>query len=158
MQINPEILKESNYEGSRLFEVNDETVLALQEQLTSLQKEINPVLDKLNENYYSKADALYKEVNELNEKIAPLKEELKKLAEANKEDTDFLEKKDQEAVLIMNKLQPLITALVKDELGEFETAKNLTVKDGKIYVEIFDEIEEKVKAIRAQKAKNAETK
>lgn len=158
MQIPADILKESNYEGSRLVEVTDETVLALQEQLDTLQKEVNPVLDKLQENFFSKADVIYKEINELNEKIKPLKEKLKEMSELNKVDTDFIEAKEQEAVLIKNKMQPLILGLVKDQLGEFETARHTVVKDGKIYVEIFDEIEEKVKAVRASKAKNAETK
>lgn len=156
MQIPNEILKESNYEGTRLIEINDETVLALQEQLDALQKEINPALDRLQENFFSKADVIYKEINELNEKIRPLKEQLREMSEANKPDTDFIDGKEQEATLIKNKMQPLILSLVEDQLGEFETAKHTVIKDGKIYVEIFDEIEEKVKAIRA--SKNAKAK
>lgn len=35
----------------------------------------------------------------------------------------------------------------------FETAKELDAKDGKLFVEIIDEIEEKVKAIRMVRAK-----
>jgi peptidoglycan hydrolase CwlO-like protein len=152
MQIPKDLLKEINYEGSRLIEINDETVKALQEQLDAIQKEVNPVLDRLQENFFSKADGIYAEINELNEKIKPLKEQLKAMSESNKPDTDFIDSKEQEAMLIKNKMQPLILNLVKEELGEFETAKHTVVKDDKVFVEVIDEIEEKVKAIRASKS------
>ena len=42
---------------------------------------------------------------------------------------------------------------MEKELGEFETARQLIEKDDKLFVEICDEIEEKVKSIRAIKAK-----
>lgn len=151
MQIDKELLSEKNYSGTRLIEVTDETVIALQSQLTDLQLEINPVLDRLNENYFSKADAIYKELQKLDEQVKPLKEELKSLHDNSKEDIAFIEEQEQKAVLIKNKLQPLILDLVKDELGEFETAKHTVNQDGKIYVEVFDEIEEKIKSIRASK-------
>lgn len=151
MQIPTDLLKEVNYEGSRLIEINDETVKALQEQLDALQKEVNPVLDRLQENFFSIADGIYLEINELNEKIKPLKEKLKEMSEVNKLDTDLIDAKEQEAMLIKNKMQPLILNLVKDELKEFETAKHTVVKEDKVFVEVIDEIEEKVKAVRASK-------
>jgi len=53
--------------------------------------------------------------------------------------------------LIKDKIQPIILDLVKNELGEFEKAQQTIDKDGKVFVEIIDEIEEKVKSIRATK-------
>lgn len=152
MQIDKEVLSEKNYTGTRLIEINDETVLKFQEQLDELQKKINPVLDKLQENYFSKVDEVYAKLTPLNEQISPLKDELKRLMDVNKSDTEFIDSVEQEAQLIKNKVQPIINDLVKGQLGEFETAKHTVVKDGKIYVEVFDEIEEKVKAIREKNA------
>ena len=59
MQIEKELLSEKNYTGSRLIEISDERVSVLQKKLTELQLEVNPILDKLQENYYSKADVIY---------------------------------------------------------------------------------------------------
>lgn len=151
MQIDPELLSEKNYTGSRLVEVTDETIIELQKELSSLQVEINPILERLNENYFAPADVLYKEIEKLNEQLKPLKEKLKTLFDENKVDTDFIDAQEQKAQLIKNKLQPLLLDLMKDEVGEFETAKHTVVKDDKIYVEIFDEIEERIKAIRLSK-------
>ena len=155
MQIEKELLSEKNYTGSRLIEINDERVEVLQEKLTALQLEVTPILDKLQENYYSKADKIYAQIQELNKKLEPLKLELKELFEANQEDTKLIDEKEAEAKLIKDKMQPIIMDLVKDQLGEFETAKHTVYKDGKIYVEVFDEIEEKIKAIRASKQNGA---
>lgn len=155
MQIEKELLSEKNYTGSRLIEINDERVNVLQKKLTELQLEVNPILDKLQENYYSKADVIYAKIQELNKQLEPLKLELKTLFEANEEDTKLIDEKEAEAKLLKDKLQPIILDIVKDQLGEFETAKHTVSKDGKIYVEVFDEIEEKIKAIRASKANNA---
>jgi hypothetical protein len=38
-------------------------------------------------------------------------------------------------------------------LGEFETARQVIEKEGKMYVEVIDELEEKIKTLRAAKAK-----
>jgi phosphomevalonate kinase len=151
MQIPKEILTEANYEGSRLIEVTDESISKYQEELTSIQKEINPVLDRLNENYYSKADPLYQEVQRLNEQIKPIKEQLRELFEMNKADTEFIEAQEQKAQLVKNKMLPLVNDYVKESLGEFDKALQTVVKDGKLYVEVVDEIEEKIKAVRASK-------
>jgi HD superfamily phosphodiesterase len=59
----------------------------------------------------------------------------------------------QKAQLIKNKITPIVNELVKPELKEFELAKEMVERNGKIYVEVIDEIEEKIKAIRASKAK-----
>ena len=155
MQIEKELLSEKNYTGSRLIEINDERVSVLQKKLTELQLEVNPILDKLQENYYSKADVIYAKIQELNKQLEPLKLELKTLFEANEEDTKLIDEKEAEAKLLKDKLQPIILDIVKDQLGEFETAKHTVSKDGKIYVEVFDEIEEKIKAIRASKQNGA---
>lgn len=152
MQIDKELLSEKNYTGTRLIEISDERVGVLQKELTALQLEVNPILDKLQENYYSKADVIYAKIQELTKEITPLKEELKALFEANEADTKLIDEKEAEAKLLKDKLQPIILDVVKDQLGEFETAKHTVSKDGKIYVEVFDELEEKVKAIRASKA------
>lgn len=153
MQIPKEYLEEKNYTGTRLIEVNDETVLDLKKQLDELQKEINPVLDRLNENYYKPADQIYTEINALNEKLNPLKEKMRELFEANKADTEIVEAQEKKAQHIKNKIQPIVNELVKSELGEFEKATIVREVDGKLFVEVVDEIEEKIKSIRSANAK-----
>ena len=58
---------------------------------------------------------------------------------------------EQKTDLIKWKIQPLIAKLLEWQLGEFETVRQLIEKGDKLFVEVIDEIEEKVKAIRANK-------
>lgn len=152
MQIDKELLSEVNYTGSRLIEVTDETVIALQSELSELQKEANPYLAEM-EKYTPEMDRVYGEINKLEEQKKALREEIAPTRALYDEQLVEVEKIDQKAQVIKNKIQPLILDLVKEELGEFEKALQVIVRDGKTYVEVVDEIEEAVKKIRASKEK-----
>lgn len=152
MQIAKEVLAEKNYEGSRLIELNDEKVTELQKEITALQIEANPFLAEM-EKLTPILDPFYQEIGKHQKAIDDIKEEMAKPKEEYMEWLQKVEKIDQKANLVKNKLQPLVKAIIAPQLGEFETARTLTVKDGKLYVEVVDEIEEKVKAIRANKQK-----
>lgn len=153
MQIDKELLSEVNYTGSRLILLEDENLTKLNTELTSYQQEINPIIDKLSAEYYPKIDPMYQEVQKLMEQAKELKAKIAEITNEFKPAIDVIESFEQKAQSVKNKMQPIILEIVKDQLGEFETAKNTVVRDGKIYAEVFDEIEEKVKAIRMVKAK-----
>jgi chromosome segregation ATPase len=152
MQINKEVLAEKNYEGTRLVEITDEKVKALHAELNKLQAEANPHL-KVMEEITPKLDPLFAKLRTLEEEKAKIKAEMTPIREPYDVELQAVEKIDQRAQLIKNKIQPLVLSLVKDSLGEFETARQLIEKDGKMYIEVIDEIEEKVKSLRASKAK-----
>lgn len=153
MQIDKELLSEKNYTGSRLILIENEDLKALHEEIISLQKEANPYLDKLQENYYSKVDPLYQESQRLMNEAKKVKEQIAELTALNQPDIDMIESIEKRANLVKDKMQPIIMEEIKDKLGEFEIARHTTIKDGGVYAEVFDEIEEKIKAIRAQKLK-----
>lgn len=153
MQIPKEILSEKNYEGTRLILIENEKLNELQVKLDTLQKEVNPILDKLNKEYYPTIDPMYAEVREFTTKLNEKKAKIAEITQSFKEDTDKIDVIEQRATLIKNKMQPIIQKELEGKLGEFELAKHTIVKDGKIYVEVFDEIEEKIKAIRNSKPK-----
>lgn len=152
MQINKELLSEKNYTGSRLIEINDETVIALQEKLDELQKQANPHLES-SEVHIPEMDRLYGEIRKLDEEKKKLQEEVAPVRAKYDECIAPVLEIEQEALLIKEKIQPLVLDLVKDDLGEFEKALQVKIIDGKTYVEVVDEIEEAVKKIRASKNK-----
>lgn len=152
MQIPSELLSEKNYEGTRLIEITDEGVLNLTSDLTALQQEANPYLEKM-EAITPEMDVIYSKMAELDKQKKELQAEVAPIREKYDAEAVFVEEIDQRATLIKNKLLPIINDLVKDELGEFEKAMQTVNKDGKLYVEVQDEIEEKIKAIRASKNK-----
>ena len=147
MQIPKEYLEEKNYDGSRLIEITDETILELQEETTKLQLEANPFLEKMDA-LTPQLDEVYGKIAELERQKKVLQEEVRPIREKYDAELEVVEEINQRADLIKNKMQPIIADLIKDSLGEFEKAKHTVKKDGKLYVEVFDEIEEKVKAIR----------
>ncbi len=150
MQIPKEYLEEKNYAGTRLIEINDETVLELKKQLDELQKEANPYLEA-SEKHLPEMDRIYAEIQKLEVEKRKLQEEIAPIRALYDEAIKPVEEIDQRATLIKNKITPIVTDLVKEQLGEFEKALQMKETDGKLYVEVADEIEEKVKAIRASK-------
>jgi len=148
-----ELFAEKNYEGSRLILIEDEKLNQLQIKLSGYQAEINPVLEKLSAELYPAIDPIYQEMNILQEQIKEKKEKIRIINEGYKADMELIEQTEQKAQLIKDKMQPIIIKAVEGQLGEFEEAKNTVVKDGKIYAEVFDKIEETVKAIRARNTK-----
>jgi chromosome segregation ATPase len=152
MIIDKEVLSEKNYTGSRLIEITDPKVLELKAKLKEYQEEANPFLTEMDkiapelDVFFQKIQKLEEEKNKLREEMAPVRapyDELLKKVEAI----------DSKAQVIKNKIQPIVNKLVEGQLGEFEKALHLTEQDGKIFVEVVDEIEEKVKAIRQAKIK-----
>lgn len=153
MQIDKELLSEKNYTGSRLILIDDENVRALQTELSALQQEINPILDKLSAEYYPKIDPMYQDVLALNEKVKIIKEDIAKITAEFEGDIKSIEDTELKANLVKDKIQPLILDAIKDQLGEFEIARQTKFQDGEVYAEVFDELEEKIKQLRAAKAK-----
>ena len=152
MQIDPTLLSEKNYTGTRLILVDDPKLEELQKKLTSYQLEINPLLDKLQRELWSEADKEYAEVQKYQEKIQKLKARLQDRQAKYSAEIEKVQSAEQKAQAVKDRMQPIILKAVEGQLGEFETAKNTVVRDGKVYAEVYDEIEEKVKAIRLQKA------
>lgn len=150
MNIPKEYLEEKNYEGTRLIEVTDETVMELKKQLDELQKEANPHLEA-SEEFIPEMDRIYGEIQKLEEQKRKFQEEIAPIRAKYDEAIKPVEEIEQRAQAIKNKITPIVNDLVKDELGEFEKAMQMKEQDGKLYVEVVDEIEEKIKAIRASK-------
>lgn len=151
MYIEKDILSEKNYTGSRLIEITDDLVIGMKKELDTLQREMSPLLeeikpewDKLDESFPALKKA-QDELKKVQDERAPILEKCRKFEE------DFLKPIEQKAQLIKNKVQPIALSIVKDQLAEFETAQQIVDKDGKIFIEVIDEIEERVKAIRATK-------
>ena len=152
MKIPAEYLKESNYDGTRLIEITDPKVTELHNELKKLQEEANPHLEIM-EKITPQLDPLFTELRELEQKKEEVRQRMAPIREPYDVELAAVEKIDQKAQLIKNKMQPLILSLVQKELGEFEQARQLIEKDGKYFVEVIDELEEKVKTIRTAKAK-----
>lgn len=153
MQIPSDLLKESNYEGTRLIKIDDENVTTLQAELNALQKEALPFLEQM-EAVTPSMDPIYAEIQELERKKAELQKQVAPFRAKYDEIAKNVEAIDDRAYPIKEKMTTIIFDLVKDQLGEFEMAMHTRVKEGVIYVEVQDVIEEKVKAHRASKVKN----
>ena len=152
MQIPSEVLAEKNYAGTRLIEITDPKVMELRAEVAAFAPDAKPFLEKMEE--YSKVlDPFYSQINEHSKEIKKLKDEMAPTKELFDAEVSQLEKIEQKAQLIKDKIQPMIMELIQDQLGEFEKALQLIDKDEKLYVEVVDEIEECVKKIRANKAK-----
>ena len=152
MKIPSEYLKESNYEGTRLIEIKNETVNKLIKEISGYQKEANPALEIMDK-YAKILDPFYQKIQKLQGEIGKIKEEMADDKAKYDEELAKVEKIDAKAQMIKNKLMPIILDEVKVQLGEFEVALQTKEKDGKIYVEVQDKIEEVVKSLRLQKAK-----
>ncbi len=152
MIIDKELLSEKNYAGTRLIEIVSPKVKELNDIVSEYQKEANPILEEM-EKITPLMDPIFAELAELEQKKKEVQSRLAPIREPYDELLQKIEKIDQKATLVKNKIQPLIAEELKGQLGEFEIARHTVVKDGKIFVEVYDEIEEKVKAIRASKPK-----
>ena len=152
MQIPAEFLKEKCYEGTRLIAITDETVLKLKKEIAKFRPIAEPHL-KLMEEYSKTLDPFYTKIRELDAEKEKIKSEMKPTKELFDVELKEMEAIEQKTDLIKQKLQPLVAALIKDQLGEFETGKQLIEKGDELFVEVLDEIEEKVKLIRASKMK-----
>jgi arginyl-tRNA synthetase len=152
MKIPAEFLKESNYEGTRFIEIKNETVTKLIKEISDYQKEANPTLEIMDK-YAKILDPYYQKIQKLQGEIGKIKEEMAEDKAKYDEELAKVEKIDAKAQMIKNKLMPIVLDEVKEQLGEFEVALQTKEKDGKIFVEVQDKIEETVKTLRLQKAK-----
>lgn len=152
MQIPKEILSEKNYEGSRFIEVNNVKITELMKELTAYQQEANPTLEVMDK-YAKILDPFYQKIAVLQGEIKKIKDEMVEDKLKYDEEMSKVEKIDAKASIIKNKLMPIILDEVRDQLGEFEVAIQTKEKDGKVFVEVQDKLEETVKQLRAQKAK-----
>lgn len=152
MKIPTELLSEKNYEGTRLIEITDEQVIKLNNERKEILKEGEPILKEM-EKLSPPLDAFYVKLNPIERERAKIKEDMQPAYDAYQEKVAEMDKVYQKGQLVNNKMQPLINGLVKEQLSEFETAKQMIERDGKLYVEVVDEVEEKIKALRVAKAK-----
>lgn len=150
MQIPADLLKEKNYEGTRLVEITDERVIKLNEERKKRLVEGEPILKEM-ERLSPPLDAFYEKLRPIEEERKKIKEEMQPAYDAYNEQVQKMDKIYQKGQLISNKMQPLINEIIKPKLGEFETARQMVERDGKLYIEIIDEIEEKIKSIRTKK-------
>lgn len=152
MQIPKEHLEEKNYEGTRLIEVTDAHVFRLKEEIRKFQPKAKPILEKMNK-LSVKLDPYYTKIRELDAQKEKLKAEMKPTHDLFDAQLKKMEAIEQKTDIIKNKIQPIIARLIKGKLGEFETGRQLIEEGDKLFVEVIDEIEEKIKTIRASKAK-----
>jgi chromosome segregation ATPase len=106
-------------------------------EMKELEAHMNPFIDKIK--------AREVEISKIREEMKPHKDEWDKI---HNEQVMPIE---MEARVIKEKIVPLVNSELEGKLGEFEEAKHLVERDGKIYAEVFDLIEEFVKAHRAKK-------
>jgi predicted nucleic acid-binding Zn-ribbon protein len=151
MQIPKEYLDPKNYQGTRLVEITDKKVLALRKDISAFQPQAKPFLDEV-EKYGKELDPYYKQIVDLQEQINNIKKKMGPAKEIFDKNVAELEKIEQKSQLIKNKIQPIVTKLMENELGEFETMRKLVDKDDKLFVEVVDELEEKITQIRKVKA------
>lgn len=151
MQLSAELLKESNYEGSRLIEITDETILSLLQEVKKCGEEVKPFLDEMDK-YTPEIDAIYAELRPIEEKRAELKEKLTKAMKPFQVEQEKADAVYQKSDMIKQKIYPLARAIVNPQLSEFESAGQFIERDGKVFIEVTDEIEEKIKQIRAKNA------
>lgn len=152
MLIPAEFLKESNYAGTRLIEITDPTVVSLKAEIAKLKPVAEPHLKRMEE-LSTELDPYFITIREHQAEIDRIKEQMAPTRALFDAEVAELEKIDQQAQLIKNKIQPIINGLLEGQLGEFEKALQVVDRDdGRIYVEVADEIEEKVKSIRMVKA------
>lgn len=152
MQIPAEYLNELNYEGTRLIEIKDERVKVLQEEIDKCQKEANPFLEKM-EALTPEMDRVYAQIRELEEKKNALLRELQPTKDKYDVELKEVQKIDEKAQVFKDKLTPIIMSEIASELNEFEFPLHTKIVDGKMFVEVRDELEEKVKQLRTQKTK-----
>lgn len=152
MKIPQEMLSEKNYEGTRLIEITDEKVIELNNQRKEFLKEGEPFLKGM-EKLSPPLDAWYAKLRPVEEQREQIKKDMQKDYDAYNEVWQEMDKVYQKGQLVSNKIQPLVNDFIKPQLEEFEVAKTMVERDGKLYVEVSDELEEKIKSIRASKKK-----
>ena len=152
MKIDKAILSEKNYEGSRFIEVTDPKVVELMKEIKKYQEEANPYLTVMDK-YALILDPFYQKIQTLQSQINEVKAEMAEDKMKYDDELANVQKIDQKAQMIKNKLTPIVMKEIEGQLGEFEIAVQTKEKNGKIYVEVQDKLEELVKSMRTANAK-----
>ncbi len=119
------------------------------EKLPEGTEEFTPKLQKIKD----KIDPILKKVTDLESDIAKVKLSKKDDQDKYMAEMKKVERLDEKARLLKMKMSPLVNMFLIDKLSEFERATQLLEKNGKIYVEVIDELEEKIKSIRMANSK-----
>lgn len=106
-------------------------------EMKELEDKMNPAIDRIKERET--------EISKIREEMKPHKDEWDK-------EHEKVQAIDKEANVIKDKMVPFVNKEIEGKLGEFEEAKHLIERDEKIYVEVFDLLEEFVKSHRAKHA------
>jgi len=152
MNIPKDYLKESCYSGSRFIEVKDPKVVELMKEIKKYQEEANPYLTVMDK-YALILDPFYQKIQTLQAQISEVKAEMAEDKMKYDDELANVQKIDQKAQMIKNKLTPIVMKEIEGQLGEFEVAVQTKEKNGKIYVEVQDKLEELVKSMRTANAK-----
>jgi predicted nucleic acid-binding Zn-ribbon protein len=152
MKIPADFLHEKNYEGTRLLEITDETVLKLRGEIAKFTPIAKPHLDEM-EKHGKVVDPYYQQIHNHQQEIEKLRKEMAPAKALFDAEHQKLEAIHQQAEAIKVKMTPLVNKILEGQLSEFERPAQLIDKEGKVYVEIVDELEEKVKSLRASKKK-----
>lgn len=147
MKIDKEILSEKNYTGSRLIEITDEKVLSLLAEVKKCGEEAKPFVDEM-EKLTPALEVIYAELKPVEEKRAELKTKLTEELKPFQEQQEKADAVNQKADAIKEKIYPLARKAIASELGEFEMGGSFIEKDGKVFIEVTDQLEEKIKQIR----------
>lgn len=150
MFLAPEILDEKNYTGGRLVQIKSQTVYKLKKEIDKIQKEANPILNKMEKLGKQMEPGMVK-IRELQKQIAEIQEEIKPIREQYDIEHKKVEVKDQRATLIKNKIYPIVQKELDGTLAEFEEGRNIVDKKGVLFVNVVDKLEEYVKQQRASK-------
>jgi hypothetical protein len=151
MHLPADLLSEKNYSGTRLIEITDENILKLFKERGEILKSGEPIMKRMDE-LSKPLDEFYARLKPLEEERKQIKEDMQPAIDAYQAVVDEMDRDIyQKTRLIDQKLNPMVDEVVKDQLSEFEKAKTLTERDGKYYVEVEDQLEEKIKLIRATK-------
>lgn len=148
MQIDPALLSEDKYTGTRLIEITNSKVRELMKEVGKIQKQANPILDEMDKILKGGLEEFQRQIQIKRSEIVEIQNQMK----PQKDEYDVLlkrvELKDNKAQLIKNKIQPLVDQELEGQLGEFEKPLHVVVKDHKIYVEVQDSLEEFIKQKR----------
>lgn len=152
MKIPADLLAEKNYDGTRLIEITDEQVIKLKAEIAKFKPIAEPFLKKMDE-LGKLLDPFYTKMRELDAEKDKIKKEIQPTMDDFNAQLKEMEAIEQKTDLIKNKIQPLVAKILETQLGETETGRQLIEKDDKLYVEVVEELEEKLKIIRMNKAK-----
>lgn len=104
-------------------------------EMKVLEEKMNPVIDR---------------IKEREAQIFKIREEMKPHKDAWDAEHEKVQVIDRKAAVIKEKIIPFVKEELKGKLEEFEEAKHLIEKDGVVYAEIYDQLEEFIKNYRAK--------